>query len=297
MSIIIPTSYTTYGDSTTTEGSPLRKYILAQYRSDADLEWVGCVRAMIVTDELKWERFKNQRPKLRKEPDLWKKISKGVGQATIIVIDPHPYKEEIEQSYIAQGAEYGHDFDNKKLVNECATAIVAGTPFAYIPTEIAKVISWNSLEKLSNLEMYTPEDIRKKIGSRLSAAQIFAARSHATFDISKIKDSTVDTYRSPLAKVILHEILSTERVFDVENPKTIEVINEITEAIASQLSDDFPLLKVEKPLAREMDSHKINHLQAADIAAGWAREILELNDNRSLCNTFENVWINGKRLK
>jgi hypothetical protein len=67
MSLIIPTSFShseTYGDSTSTEGAPLSKYVLAQYRSDADLNWVGELRASLVKDELKYKHFREARPRL-----------------------------------------------------------------------------------------------------------------------------------------------------------------------------------------------------------------------------------------
>ncbi len=41
MALIIPTAVSTYGDATKTSG-PFQKYILAQFRSDADLEWAWC---------------------------------------------------------------------------------------------------------------------------------------------------------------------------------------------------------------------------------------------------------------
>ena len=36
---------------------------------------------------------------------------------------------------------------------------------------------------------------------------------------------------------------------------------------------------------------------AADIAAGWAREVLETNEPSTLGARFDRVWINGRRIK
>ena len=56
MSLIISTSYSSYQsfiDSTSTEGARLCKCVLAQYRSDSNLDWVGELRALLVEYKLK----------------------------------------------------------------------------------------------------------------------------------------------------------------------------------------------------------------------------------------------------
>ena len=97
MAIIIPTAASSFADSTTTEG-PLRRYVLAQYRSDSDFEWVKMVRTILVTDELKYHVFVSARPQLRKQRELWHRIENGVGQATIIVIDPRAVEELVRDT-------------------------------------------------------------------------------------------------------------------------------------------------------------------------------------------------------
>jgi hypothetical protein len=47
---------------------------------------------------------------------------------------------------------------------------------------------------------------------------------------------------------------------------------------------------------REVDSRAINEIRAADVAAGWAREILELGDLRSIAATFRRVYFNGAKI-
>jgi hypothetical protein len=47
----------------------------------------------------------------------------------------------------------------------------------------------------------------------------------------------------------------------------------------------------------EVASTNIDHIQAADVAAGWAREILETSDAETLTKTFEGVIVNGNILR
>lgn len=302
MPIIIPTSFSTYADATKTEGGSLRKYVLAQFREDAKLDWVGRLRASMVVDELKYVHFLKFRPRLRENKQLWSEVEKGVGQATIIVIDPGPIQTAIRKALEAEGAEDGHDFNNSTLISKCATAIVGGTPIAYLPSEMIKVIPLSSYEDYGTLESYTPENILAKLGGSLSAASIFAARAHAVFDVESLADteeSTRDAFRSPLSHIILAEILSTTRFFDKEDIKSVKVLNEITNVISNQMEMHFPSFSIAKKgqIIREVDSRSIDHIQAADIAAGWAREILELSNERALAHMFEKVWINGNKVK
>ncbi len=303
MALVIPTATSTYGDSTTTEGGRLRKYVLGQLRSDADLEWVSQLRARLVKDELKYVDFKNARARLRSEQPLWSRLERGVGQASIIVIDPQPIEAEIREAVNAAVRGKPNSVLDERIVTEaCATAIVADTPIAYLPLELARAVPWGAYDLLANVEQFTPLKIRSRIGGGLRSAQIFAARAHALFDLTGVGNNlaaTDDVFRSPLARVMFAELLATSRSFDEESPATLPVLNEAANEIAIALQTDFPDWGEgrERPLIREVTSKAIDEIQAADIAAGWARDVLEVSDARSLGSVFERVWVNGKRIK
>jgi len=303
MALVVPTAASTYGDSTTTEGGRLRKYVLAQLRSDADLEWVSQLRARLVKDELKYADFRDARPRLRTEQPLWSRVERGVGQASIIVIDPRPVEAEIREAVNAVVRGDPNPLLEERIVTEaCASAIVANTPIAYLPLELARAVPWGAYDLLANMERFTPEKIRSRIGGGLRSAQIFAARAHALFDLTGTGDnleSTDDVFKSPLAPVMFAELLATSRSFDQESPTTLPVLNEAANEIAFALQRGFPdwAEARETPLIREVTSRAIDEIQGADIAAGWARDILEVSDPRSLGSHFERVWINGSRIK
>lgn len=302
MSIIIPTAVTTYGDSSPSEGSPLRKYVLAQFRSDAHLEWVGELRSFLVKEELKYKDFRLARPRIKAKRELWSRIENGVGQASVIIIDPDPIEAAVRE-YVEK-EKIGADIlvTQERIADTCATALIAGTPIAYLPLELAKAVPWGIYDPIARLEDFMPQSILRAIGGGLRQAQIFAARAHATFDLAGY-DSTVastnELFRSPLSRVMLAEILSTRRVFDDESPKTVAVLNRMSEEIADSLVDGFvsPDSIANEPLVREVSSRAIDELQAADIAAGWAREIIDVGDITSVANRFERLWVNGKRVK
>jgi hypothetical protein len=214
MPIILPTAVSTYGDATKTEG-PLQKYVLAVCRSNVDYEWVRLTRAALVKEELKYRDFIEARPKLRANKDLWAKIENGVGQATIVVIDPHEVEGLVRDTLDKADVERAGNLE-RAVKEGCAAEIVAGTPVTFLPAELAKALPM-SMTKIVSLETFTPDSIRKRIGKDLNNAMLFAARAHATFDVPALDTggaaSTRDAFRSRrLAKVVLPEVLSTARI-------------------------------------------------------------------------------------
>ncbi len=299
MALIVPTATSTFADACETGGGPLRKYVLAQYPAGAGLEWVGELRTLLVKDELKYRDFRDARPRLMGMKPLWDRIEKGLAQATIIVIDPKPVAAAVVQYYREEQAEPGIDYTKKDVIEGCATALVAGTPIARLPSMLADGINWSYYAPVVELSSFAPPNIREKLGGGLRAAIVFAARAHAMFDLQKLDESvatTRDVLISPLRRVLMLEILSTSRVFDAEHPASIEVLNEAADAIASSMLDVLSVWPSPDgmPLIREVDSHAIDELQAADIAAGWARELVELGDYRALARKFRRVYVNGK---
>jgi hypothetical protein len=299
MALIIPTAVSTYGDATKTSGR-FQKYILAQFRSDADLEWVRRTRSKLIKSELKYGDIKENRPTLKKDRDLWSQIEKGVGQGTIIVIDPGEY-EPLARETLLKGDIEKAGSEIRAIVNVCTSEVLAGTPIAYLPEELHRALDWQTTE-VTSLDRFKPDQLAKALGGSLKHAVVFAARAHAVFDVGLLDSArrTSDALKSPrLARVILPELLSTARFFDTEHPVSVDMLNEAVNVISSAMEDVFPDFdrKSDKPLVIETDSHGYDELQASDVAAGWAREMLELTDARALGAQFERVLVNGRRIK
>lgn len=301
MALIIPSGSSTYGDSSVTEGGRYGKYVLAQFRSNANLDWVRETRAMLVRDELKYRDLKVARPRLRQHRTLWSRIENGVGQASVIVVDPEPYNLALIGEAGDGGVSLREIEDNPQFFDRAVTSMIAGSPIAFLPLQLAQAVPWGRFDLLANLESFTPEAIRKAIGGGLRNARVFAARAHALFDLTADSDATRtdEAFRSPLAHVILAELVSTVRSFDVEAPQTIGLLNEAANTIADSIQDYLPgeMATSQSPLVREVDSRALDEIQAADIAAGWAREMLEVGGPKSLGDKFERVWLNGRRIK
>jgi hypothetical protein len=225
VALIIPTAVSTYGDATRTSDR-FQKYILAQFRSDADLEWVRRTRSKLVKSELKFGDIKENRPSLKKDQHLWAQIEKGVGQGTIIVIDPGEYEPLAKDTLVKADIERSGS-EIRAILDACTSEVLAGTPIAYLPSELHRALNWETTE-ITSLDRFQPERLAAALGGSLRHAVIFAARAHAIFDVSLLDTATrtSDALRSPrLARVILPELLSTARIFDTEHPVSVAMLN------------------------------------------------------------------------
>jgi hypothetical protein len=300
MSLIIPTGVSTYADASSTRtGGPLRTYVLAQFRSDANLEWVRELRGILVKDELKHQDFAAARDKFKNDQSLWSRIEVGVGQASIIAIDPKPIDSSVREFFAAQNRVGDDAPTEKEFFDSCATALIAGTPVAFFPDRITMSVPWAFRQELGTLYDFSPASIQERLGGGLRNAKIFAARAHALCDLRSSDASTTREAISDLSSVAMSELLSTIRNFDVENKPTVDVLNDAAAAIAESIEQRMPLIGrgMPKPLVREVDSRAIDEVQAADIAAGWAAEILDSGEPRQLGARFERVWLNGRQVK
>jgi hypothetical protein len=300
MALIIPTSHSSFGDGTKTSGR-FQRYVLAQVRSDADLNWVQRLRGLLVKQELKYNDVKEKKPRLQKNRELWSQIEKGIGQATIIVIDPGAYEPMVRDTLDSADIEKAGS-EQKAVVDACVCEVLSGTPIAYLPYAIFQQVPWSDETTLTSLARFTPQGILQELDGQLQHALIFAARAHAVFDVASadMMTRTTDAFRSQrAARLILPEVLATARHFDNENKRTTDLLNSAVNEIAACFSEALEGAEEisDQPLVIESDSRGYDEIQAADISAGWAREMLELADPHSLGARFERVWLNGERIK
>ena len=343
----------TYGDASRTLGGRADgKYILAVYRSDADLAWVGQVRAALSTSELKYKQVDANRPRLHADKEMWRRLEQGVGQATIFVIDPSPVHREVREALERSGARDGVDYDRNLVFERADHKLIEGTPLAWLDEELSRVsdptppasIAWDTFDFPANdvspfdddrhdrdvipptlrsvihysantvfpisggrgitgprgmSTSFSPQAIYERLGRNYRATTVFAARAHSLFDVAAQDElaTTRDVYRSPLAWHLLRGLLVRRRTFDNENPRTVTVLNEAGREIARAVGHTNSVESTDSLLVREADSRSIDHLQAADIAAGWARDLADRGGLKVLATSFERLWINGDLVK
>lgn len=139
----------------------------------------------------------------------------------------------------------------------------------------------------------------KKLG-RVSVARVsvFASKSSAVF-IPAIDDLHENPFQVnlPIGPRGVHQRLADRYAFDAGNDKALEWIAARRDSV---LRDTDPYSYLHKhfnqaPL-ESVDSHQSYLVQAADIAAGIARSIIERHSLRRVAAVFDYVTYNGRRI-
>jgi hypothetical protein len=87
------------------------------------------------------------------------------------------------------------------------------------------------------------------------------------------------------------------RIFDADHPGSVPILNEFSDRLvhAARVGNVASLLRGASKMVAEEKSHSIDHIQAADMAAGWAVDLLIFSggDYRELAKRFAWVGVNG----
>jgi hypothetical protein len=279
---------TTFSDSCKTGDD---KYILAKFRADQKFEWVRDLRAFLTVDELKWKHFEIQRHRVKSKADLWKKVEGGVFAASLTIIDPGVIIVAIQADLNNDGAEYGTDFNQRDLNDCCAHTLVTCSPLIQLPQKMFQDGC------VMPRDLVSSDRLLARAGGKLSDAVVLTARAHSVFEAG---DLPADSFDPGVSLNVARMALDTEAQFDSEHAKSIDVLNEALDDLEAAMPP-FPQLRTfyfdprsaAKRRVLEARSEDLDEIQAADMAAGWARDILLHDDYRGLARRFERVSVNG----
>jgi hypothetical protein len=285
-----------YGDSCRTGDD---KYVIAQFRSDANLSWVVDLRSYLNLPELKFKFFEREKYRVQSRDELWKNVLAGVCQAEVTISDPRVYKRAVIWRLNDEHAEPGIDFDQNTVNEEVAQWMIRASPLGFADSATADLACEDPASE--DVFNFTSDEIHKRAGGKLRDAIVVSARSHAMVGPEEMRELVGNSvlagggyhWRSSL------KLSQLSRMWDVEHPRSLPILNEFSKRIAYLAAG--PRMgrhgrgRNEAPTVIEGKSHESDHLQAADMAAGWAANFLALNggDYRSLAQRFSSVCVNG----
>jgi hypothetical protein len=310
----------TFADGTRTRPSRslgLRTYVLARFDSDVSFEWVKRARSFLVKDELKYrdlvaasfDLVLGRFPPLGGH-DLGRLLVREASTAVIFLVDSESYAQTVFRTRLNDGAEFARDFGFREVINEAAERMIRDIPlYRMRPHEIVEVLEPFSTSNYrfrsdlrfdlsSSVEPDTPQ-ILSQIGGKLRDAELFTARAYSLLDFDDKAEAYGDYYTNPyfrsstLGRGFLRKALSVPRVFDRDHAASVKVLNESINVL--QRNRPQPQTNYEQ-MVKEEDSRTIDALQAADIAAGFARDILDRKGLRALAAQFRKVILNGINL-
>jgi hypothetical protein len=118
-----------YGDSCQTGDD---KYVLAQFRADANLEWVIDLRRLLQIPELKYRVYSLHKHRVASNTELQRQVNKGLTQAEITIIDRPRYRNFALFEFIESGAEPGYDFAMQDIYDRAADNMLRDSPLSIV---------------------------------------------------------------------------------------------------------------------------------------------------------------------
>lgn len=297
-----------YGDSVKTGDN---KYVLAQFRHDAILAWVGELRSFLDLKELKWRDYRNKREYVRSNRDLTQKVHTGLKEAELTIIDLPMYRRITLIDLIDQGAEAGHDYDLTILNDLTARRMISDSPLgrlSHLESDLQYVpLNGSDLEDLPHAffsdhsgTSSSVAQLHAKAGGKLNDAVVLAARAHSILSPSETMEVVLafggGAYGPPNVAGALDIVKSMGRAFDVEHEKSLPILNELVDKVARAARlPTFVVSRGRERAVSEEASSMTDHMQAADLAAGWAADLLLATngDYRALAKQFRWVGVNG----
>lgn len=283
------------------------KYVVAQFRSDASLGWVSELRSFLDLPELKYRDFQPRRHHVMSHSEMWAKFQNGVYQAEITIIDPRVYRQAVIDDWLDQQAEPGIDFDLKMINDQSGEwmlrmsplSIAEATSVDFYFEHVAFDESTGRFTPAPEYQDFSAPTIKHRAGGRLKDATVLAARSHAMLSPSESREIIALCDRSSTVNYGTRCALLARmcRIFDVDHPGSVPILNEFAERLtyAAGVGNVASLLCGSSKMVSEERSHTIDHIQAADLAAGWAvDQLLFTNgDYLQLAKQFAWVGVNG----
>jgi hypothetical protein len=200
---------------------------------------------------------------------------------------------------IDQGAEAGHDYDLTMLNNLTAQKMIADSPVGRL-THLEDDLQTSPFRYYAKQPSSKPSDIQARAGGKLKDAVVLAARAHSMLSPSETMEVVLafggGMYGPPNMAGALEIVKSMGRAFDVEHEKSVPILNELVDKVARAAHlPTFVVSRGREQAVSEEASHLTDHMQAADLAAGWAADLLlATNGNyRALAKQFRWVGVNG----
>src|ERR1700730_5664612 len=283
------------------------KYIVAQFRADASLAWVPDLRSFLNLSELKYRDFQPRRHQVMSNAEMWAKFEKGVEQAEITIVDPRIYRQAVIDDWLDQQAEPGIDFDLKMVNDESGEWMLTMSPLGiaeassidYYYDHLAFDQTTGRFVPGAEFQDFSAPTIKKRAGGRLKDATVLAASSYAMLSPSERTQVVAICSRSSSIGYGTRCALLARmcRIFDVDHSGSVPILNEFADRLvhAAGVGNVASLLQGSSKMVAEEKSQTIDHIQAADMAAGWAVDLLiySRGDYRELAKRFAWVGVNG----
>ena len=309
---------TTFADETKGEGRilcggwPHAREFIAQVDEDVNLRWVDAIRRRVGCAELKYRDAGRWRYRI--ETGLHGMMQETWQRTNIIITDSRPAMSEARDHL---GCGIGRELLAQPFVHNIVAQVAAGqmlweTPLcrlAYLSNGVKPGL-WLPSESDVLPEWADPWRWRRKLGNELKKVKLFVGRLTASYlelcdddlfndEIQRaLTDCSAFGYRLDFGKLLLR-FSSTRRVFDSGQDG---ILNQVAHVRKESLADLISRRGIALPVGfgaieahdSESSGPQGDAIQAADLAAGFAKEDHRRAGIAGILGRFRAVLYNGK---
>jgi hypothetical protein len=293
--------------------------VVARILSDADLRWHSDVVSRLArrSRELKASLVLRHLDEL--PADLQRAVRRTIRDACVSILDARVYTFRFEQMLSALGGRFGSDglsHIRQQFLGEFVRNNVLWDSPAWriqrmlFPEPLLGLAEAYGISSAFEVDDSLFEVLKKKL-QKAHSVRLFGARSAAAFvelldpaeheaALNEMRRDGRFMFRQDVAAAVYLKHRATRHVFDEGNRVTVEAIN-VLRASANEAVHDNPrlrLLLTPKGELSEGVSTASPELQAADVAAGYARRLYESEDGlKKVCLEFRQVLLNGSLVR
>jgi hypothetical protein len=301
-------------DSFANAGDPYAPVVVARLPLGVDLRWHQDVVQRLArrSREIKAARVLNHWHEL--PLDLRRAITRTIREACISIVDSRSYALEFDQMVLNIGRGVGRNgldqIRQRFLAGYVTDRVMWSSPawriqrmlFPGDPFGLGEVYGV-STDRQEDDSLFRA--LRAKL-QKPHSVRLYGARSAAAFaelmdpdERARAVDELIDRRYFGFGDVeasILAKHRSTHHVFDEGNRPSVDAIDALREAADDALTRRDRWLLVLPPSGQvvEQSSFESPELQAADLAAGYARRLYESDEGlKKVCLEFRQVLLNG----
>jgi hypothetical protein len=305
----------TFVDDSFHAHDPYSPVVVARIPVGADLRWHADVVTRLApkSRELKAAHVLKHLNEL--SADLQRAIKRTIRESCISILDPRVYTFQFDQMISKLGSRLGSagmeairvrflpEFVKNRVLWDSPAWRIQRMLFPEPLIDLSEAYGVSSAHEVDDSVF---EALRKKL-AKPHTVRLFGARSAATFAelLDPAERETVVRSVEQEQRFVLGQDLDatifvrhrlTRHVFDEGNRMTVNAIEFLRES-ANQAVERNPRMRWMLPFKGEVIEAKSDaspELQAADIAAGYARRLYESDDGlKKVCLEFRQVLLNG----
>jgi len=301
----------TFADDSFKIEDPAGLVVLGQLPEWSELRWYAELKR-VCGDDLKWRKVRRSWDDLSAE--LRRTILRDLREALITIVDPRGYRAEFDRALDeviglprSSWTPYGLQWASAERAKYEMHRIVGDSPATKIEhflSEDPPVLGDLHLDERSSVLSDVQESLKEPHTVRLFGARSAAAFSvlsdRALLDevIAELHPARYYTTGTIYARLLARGEL-TQRVFDEGNRPSVMAIDGLKGSIRVRLSEYSGILIPDTEAGVvERASVDVPMLQAADLAAGYARSLYVAHGGpRVVCQEFKGVIVNGSMVR